>query len=112
MPEMQREHIPNQSQRYDPQSSYRKNKEVEFQNCLNIILSTVFLTQEQKEVEIKMLRQSLKLKATPTTDSYQGPKLLKSTSEKGMLLYPNCVPIIHEHARSKIQCIPSITPSF
>ncbi|KAL6187421.1 hypothetical protein ACLB2K_038820 [Fragaria x ananassa] len=40
-------------------------------------------SKEQKEVEIKMLRQSLKLKATPTTDSYQGPKLLKSTSEKG-----------------------------
>lgn len=45
-------------------------------------LSGVFLTQEQKEAEIKKLRQSLKFKATPTPDLYRGHKLSKTTSEK------------------------------
>lgn len=45
-------------------------------------LSGVFLTQEQKEAEIKKLRQSLKFKATPTPDLYRGQKLSKTTSEK------------------------------
>ncbi|PRQ41248.1 hypothetical protein RchiOBHm_Chr4g0444851 [Rosa chinensis] len=39
-------------------------------------------SKEQKEAEIKKLRQSLKFKATPTPDSYRGQKLLKSTLEK------------------------------
>ncbi|KAM5566663.1 hypothetical protein ABKV19_015015 [Rosa sericea] len=39
-------------------------------------------SKEQKEAEIKKLRQSLKFKATPTPDSYRGQKLSKSTLEK------------------------------
>ncbi|XP_050375411.1 protein WVD2-like 7 isoform X2 [Argentina anserina] len=39
-------------------------------------------SKEQTEAGIKKLRQSLKSKATPTTDSHRGQKLSKSTSEK------------------------------
>lgn len=38
--------------------------------------------KDQKEAEIKKLRQSLKFTATPTPDLYRGHKLSKSTSEK------------------------------
>ena len=46
--------------------------------CLN----SLCLTQEQKEAEIRMLRQSLNFKATPMPGFYRGPKMSKGISDK------------------------------